>query len=95
MLQSIGGTDEQARGNGTEMKNTTVLSFFSCLAVHVLLGPTSQDSRNPFVVFLLITSHHCSQPQQRERLIFPGWMLTLFSPPAEHTHVGSHMVPQT
>lgn len=52
MLQSIGGTDEQARGNGTEMKNTPVLSFFfSCLAVHVLLGPTSQDSRNPFVVF--------------------------------------------
>lgn len=94
-LQSIGGSGERACGNGTEMKNTTVLSFFSCLPVHVLLVPTSQDSRSPFVVFLLITSRHCSQVQQRERLIFPGWMLTLFSPPTEHIHVRLHMFPAT
>lgn len=58
------------------------LFFFRCLPVYVLLVPTSQDSRSPFVVFLLITSRHCSQVQQREQHIFPGWMLTLFSPPS-------------
>lgn len=62
-----------------EKHNCFVFFFFSCLPVYVLLGPTSQDSRSPFVLFLLITSRHCSQLQQRERLIFTGWMLTLFS----------------
>lgn len=42
MLQSIGGSGEQARANGKEMKNTTVLSFFFSLFTRLCASSPDQ-----------------------------------------------------